>query len=95
MTPDDRLLRACREGAPWSTYYRLGSCAMRTVALDYPHTLDEVGRSLRLTRQNAWTACALTLGKFIYRLAALVGDAQMLERFGCHPTVAQRAVRPQ
>lgn len=46
--------------------HRLGTQMMKE--LDTVATLDEIGRELGLTRQNAYHEVALTLGKFVWRL---------------------------
>lgn len=46
--------------------YRLG--ARMAKELEAVATLDEIGRELGVTRQNAYTEVVVTLGKFVWRV---------------------------
>jgi hypothetical protein len=54
------------------TYYTIGHRVQHRMPKF--HTLDEVAKELGTTRQNAHTACLVTLGKFLYRLVKHVGE---------------------
>lgn len=54
------------------TYYQIG--VMTQARLPKFSTLDRIGREFGLTRQNAYTASVVALGKLIYRLVHQVGE---------------------
>jgi hypothetical protein len=60
----------------WKTYYQIGVAAQRR--LPKHSTLDQVGRRFGLTRQNAYTASVVALGKFLYRLVHEIGEVPEL-----------------
>ena len=59
-----------RERADWATYHALG--VQFQGQLPRLRTLAEVGRALGVSKQKAWHASVLALGKLIYRLKAEV-----------------------
>lgn len=55
----------------WSVCYRIGVEYQRRLHPRY--TLEEVGSAFGLTKQNAYTATVLALGKLIYLVRRKVG----------------------
>lgn len=58
------------------TYYTIGVRAGKR--LPAFSTFQQVGDSLGISKQQAYTECAVTLGKFLYRLVKIVGEVPEL-----------------
>jgi hypothetical protein len=60
----------------FKTYYRIG--VVYSKRAPQFATYEEVGQAFNLTKQNAYTACVVALGKLLYRLVHAVGrDAEL------------------